>query len=179
MHMQGGEEEQPIGGKSPEAFQSEAPSDDTVIAWEASEYIHHQKDSSWYLGFAGIMLIVIAVLFFLIRDVFSVIVLCLMAIAVAVYAGRKPSTIRYSLNQTGLSIGDKQYDFDNYSSFSLLQEGAITGVMLMPVKRFMPPVSIYFSPEDAPHITEILAAVLPHEEREPDFIDKFMRNIRF
>lgn len=153
--------------------------DEPVVSWEASEYIHHQKGSSWYLGFAGVMLIIVAVIYFLIREIFSVIVMIIMGAAIAVYAGRKPETIRYSLSRSSIAIGEKQYSLDEFSSFALMQDGGIYSVMLMPTKRFMPPVSIYFAPEDGDQILDVLSASLPHEERQPDVIDRLMRNIRF
>jgi hypothetical protein len=153
--------------------------DDAVVTWEASEYIHHQKDSTWYLIFGGVTAVTAIVFYIILRDIFSIIVLVLMAVAVAVYAGRKPQVVRYSLSSDGLTVAGKHYELDLFRTFSVMQEGGVYSVTLMPVRRFMPPVSIYFSPQDGDQIMDILGAVMPHEDREPDMIDRFMRNIRF
>ena len=51
--------------------------------------------------------------------------------------------------------------------------------MLEPTKRFLPPLTIYFDPSDGEAIFDTLAQHLPHEEKAPDFVERFMRKIRF
>lgn len=159
--------------------ETNASADEPVVTWEASEYIHHDKGASWYIGFTGVMLVLVVAVYLLIGELFSVMVMVLMGVAVAVYAGRKPDTVRYSLSRTGIAIGGKHYNLDEFSSFTIMQEGGVYSVTLMPTKRFMPPVSIYFSADDGEKITDVLGEILPHEDREPDLIDRLMRNIRF
>jgi hypothetical protein len=49
----------------------------------------------------------------------------------------------------------------------------------MPLKRFMPPLSLYMDPADEEKIVDVLADYLPVEQREQDPIDKLMRRLRF
>lgn len=153
--------------------------DDAVVTWEASEYIHHQKGTEWYLGFAGVLILAGALLFLLLKDVFSVVVLALMGVAVGIYAGRQPQVQRYSVSHRGLSIGDRHYSLEDFRNFSLVDDGSFQSIMLMPLKRLMPPVSIYFSPQDGAKIVDILGSVLPHEDHQPDLIDRLLRKVRF
>ncbi|HEX9679483.1 MAG TPA: hypothetical protein VGA08_02585 [Candidatus Saccharimonadales bacterium] len=153
--------------------------EDKVVTWEASEYIHHQKSSSWFLILAGGTLVVSAALYLLIKDIFSVIVLILMAVALAVFGARRPEVRRYSLSQNGLSIGDRDFALDDFRSYSVMQEGALLSITFQPIKRFMIPVTIYFSPQDAGSIGSILESMLPHEDHGPDLVDRLMRIIRF
>lgn len=163
------------GGTEPEPTLEE----EAEVSWEASEYIHHQKNSSWYLGFIGVVILAGTLLYLLLRDIFSVVVLILMAVAVGIYAGRKPQVQRYALSQSGLSIGNRHYSFDEFRSFSLNEEGSVLSVTFTPLKRFMPPISIYFMPQDADRIGDVLEGALPHEEHEPDIVDRLMKKIRF
>lgn len=153
--------------------------DDKVVTWEASEYIHHQKGTEWYLGFAGLLILAGTLLYLLLKDVFSVIVLALMGVAVGIYAGRKPNVQRYSLSRSGLSIGTHHYALDDFRNYSLIEEGGVQSVTLIPLKRFMPPVSIYFLPQDGAKIAEILGNILPHEEHQPDLVDRLLKIVRF
>lgn len=195
--MQGGNDQQPNSENNPsdqsgidsesatdnEIFSSNEQIDETpdasLVSWEASEYIHHHKDSSWYFGFGAVMVVVVGLIFILTRELFSVLTMIVMGVAVAVYAGRKPDTVKYSLSSGGITIGNRFHDFNDFSSFALMQEGGVYSIMLTPTKRFMPPVSIYFSPDDGDKIVDVLSRVLPHEDRQPDIVDRFMRNIRF
>jgi hypothetical protein len=47
------------------------------------------------------------------------------------------------------------------------------------MKRFMPMTSIYFDPKDENRIVDMLSHFLPEEPKDPDFIDRLTRRIRF
>lgn len=159
--------------------------DQQAVSWKASEYIHHEKSSSWYFGLVGIAILVGVVLYLLNDDITSVggitsyLVLIVMTAAVMVYANRKPETLQYQLDQEALDIGDRTYLLEDFRSFSILQDGGVVSVQLAPLKRFMPPVSLYYDPQDEEAIINILASVLPHEEAELDFVDRLIRKVRF
>jgi hypothetical protein len=153
--------------------------DDAIVTWEASEYIHHQKDSNWYFAFAGAVVVLAGILYLLLEDIWSIIVLVLMGVAVGMYAGRKPEVLRYTIGHSGITIGDRHFDFDEFRSFSIQEDGAAQSIVLMPVRRFMPPVTIYFSPSDSEQIFGLLGQIMPQEDYQPDLIDRLIRNIRF
>lgn len=154
--------------------------DDAIITWEASEYIHHQKDTNWYMIFSVALVVVAVIMFFLTgRDWITLIVILVMGGAFGKYAGRKPQVQRYSLSFDGVSVGNKHYDYDDFHSFSVEQEGTVFCITFMPTKRFMPPLSIYASPEDGQKIIDTLESTLPHEEPKHDIVDRLTRNIRF
>jgi len=152
---------------------------DNVVTWEASEYIHHHKSAGWFAMLGLATFGISAVLYFLIRDVFSIAVLVLMAVTVGIFAVRPPRTLRYSLSHSGLTVDKKHYPLDDFRSYSVAQEGAILSITFLPTKRFMVPVTVYFSPQDEPKISQVLAANLPHEDRVPDVIDRWTSRLRF
>ncbi len=49
----------------------------------------------------------------------------------------------------------------------------------MPLKRFMPPITLYYPPDQEDAVINALAAYLPHEDRTHDPVDRLMRKIRF
>lgn len=153
--------------------------DDNVVTWEASEYIHHQKGAGWYLGLAGIAILLCALIYVFLDDWFSVIVILLMAVAVGVYARREPQVQRYSISRNGLSIGQHTYHISEFGSYQLADEGVVQSATFIPLKRFMPPVSVYFLPQDGEKIMDVLASVLPREDHQPDIVDRLMRRVRF
>lgn len=150
-----------------------------TVTWTASEYIAHEKNGSWYVllglavfGFAGAV--------YLITDeVVSTVVILIMGAAFGSFAARKPQELNYVLDNTALSIGGKPYPYAHFKSFTVIDEGAISSIMLMPLKRFMPPLSVYYDPSDEDKITDALAAYLPYEDRKQDPVDRLMRKVRF
>jgi hypothetical protein len=150
-----------------------------TVEWTASEYVAHEKSTSWYLMlFAGSAVAVLLV-FLVSRDILASIVVLLASTTISVYAGRKPSINRYVVNENGIQIQDKQYLYRDFKSFSVVEEGAIDSVWLKPIKKFSPVVVMYFSPEDEQKIIDVIANFLPHEERELDAIDRLSKKIRF
>jgi hypothetical protein len=149
------------------------------LSWTASEFIHHQKTAGWYvmLGLAGIILA--AVVFLLTRDMISTGVIIFAALIFGFYAGHKPRTLNYKLDDSGLTIGEKFYSYASFKSFAVAEEGAFSSIVLMPLKRFMPSLSLYYEPKDETKITDILALRLPVETHKRDAVDSLMHRIRF
>jgi hypothetical protein len=149
------------------------------IVWSASEFVAHNKGMGWYatLGLAAVALS--AVVFLLTRDLVSVIIIIFVAVLLGISAVRKPRVLNYQLNGSGLTIGQKFYPYLEFKSFSVMEEGAFSSIMFLPLKRFMPPISIYYDPKDEDQIVNMLAHYLPLENRTHDAIDSLIKRIRF
>jgi len=153
--------------------------DNSAITWEASEYIHHQKSPTWYVVLTGATLILAVILYFILTDIWSLVVLAIMYVAITVYARKEPRVLRYSVSAEGISIGEKHFTYDQFKSFSIMQETGVPSVSLDPTQRFMSAVTIYFAPEDGDKIVDELAKFLPHEQKESSAIDRAMLKLRF
>lgn len=154
-------------------------SDDSSIAWTASEFIAHHKSPGWYGAVLGCAVIVAAVVYLLTRDKISTTVVLIGAIIFAAYAARPPRQIGYRLDGVGLTVGEKYYDLDGFRSFFVVREGAFSSVTFLPLKRFAPLLTIYYDPADEEKVLGLLGESLPMEQRGPDAIDNFMKKIRF
>ena len=149
------------------------------LSWEASEYIHHSKSPMWFVGFAGLMLVLLAVAYFLTHAWTFVILVVVMAVAIGVFATRPPRTLHYALTDAGIQIEQSGYHYSDFRAFGIINDGPLYSVMLIPVKRFMPAVNIYFDENDGEKIVDILGARLPMEELHLDAVDRLMRRLRF
>ena len=158
---------------------SAGPSPIEPITWTGSEYLDRHKNTGWYLGLAGFIALVCAVVYIIGRDLLSVGFIALMGILFAIIAGRKPRQLAYAIDDQGLHIGQKSFGFNEFKSFSLQREGAIGYISLLPLRRFQPELTIYYAPEDEQRIFEALALRIPHEDHKETLIDKLIRLIRF
>jgi len=152
---------------------------DDVVQWKASEFIDHQKSSVWFIVLIMGGIFGGALMYLITRDILSTVVIVVAAVAFGIFAGKKPRTLTYSLTPSNLKIDQKTYRYDEFKSFSVMQEGALYSIILDPIKRFMPPLTIYFAGEDGERIFDALARHLPHEEKRQDFVENLMRKIRF
>lgn len=149
------------------------------LNWTASEFIAHEKSTGWY-GLLAVAAVVMAALAYLLtRDVVSTGVVVFAIAALGVFAGRKPRTQQYGLDGHGLQIGQKSYAFQDFKTFSVVEEGAIASIVFMPLKRFMPPLTIYVAPDVEDQVVDFLGAYLPFEQHKADAVDGLLKRIRF
>lgn len=149
------------------------------LSWTASEFVEHQKPQGWYLTLTMAALAVSAILYFILRDVVTVVVVAIAAVLFGMVGARKPRSLTYALSPTGIQISDKFFPYTEFKSFSVIEEGAMDSIQLAPLKRFMPPISLYFPPEQEQEIVGLLSDYLPHEDRSHDAIDRLMKRVRF
>lgn len=149
------------------------------ISWTASEFVAHHKSASWYGLFIVAVTAVVIVMYLITKDWISVIGIAAMAVIFGIAAGRKPRTLNYHLDMNGMTIGPKFYPYSEFKFFSVIEEGAFSSLAFTPMKRFIPPLSVYYDPKDEEAIIEVVSRHLPLQEGNNDAIDKFARHIRF
>ncbi len=150
-----------------------------ALTWTASEFIDHEKGASWYglLTLAG--LVVAALVYLLLKDVLSTIVILFVTVIFGIFAARKPQVQNYALTPRGLQIGRKVYSFQDYKNFSIAPEGAVIGIVFMPLKRFTAPLTVYVMPDMQNQVVNFLGGILPFEQRRSDVVDGLLRRIHF
>jgi hypothetical protein len=167
----------PIYIEQPAPSAPEQPEEDPVH-WQASEYIHHERNALWFIVFAIVVLGLIAVAIFLIKSVTFAILVPVMAATLLVYTRRPPRVLDYTLSRQGLHINDRLYPFAEFKGFGVIRDGAEYSVMLLPIKRFKMGVSVYFPEEAGEAIVDMLGARLPMQELDLDLVDKIIRKLR-
>lgn len=149
------------------------------ITWTASEFIAHEKSAIWYIQLGVGALLLATVVYLFTKDVISTGVVIFAALALGVYGARQPRQLQYVLDDEGIKIGPKLYQYTAFRSFAIMPEGVFSSIVLMPLKRFAPLTTIYYDPKDEEHIIDILSPNLPFEERKSDAVERLMRRIRF
>ena len=149
------------------------------VSWTASEFIAHDKDPKWFAALAGVTVLVVAIVYLMTRAVFSAVVVAITGVLFGVVANRSPREMHYSVDDHGVSIGNKIYPYGDFRSFSVQQEGPLKSLTFMPLKRFMPPLSMYYDPADEDKISDVLTARLPMQDHPHDPLEKLMKWIRF
>lgn len=149
------------------------------IHWSSSEFIYREKSSAWFISFVVIVIILILSDIFLLKSyTFSILVL-VMATAVVVFSRRPPRVINYALSGNhGLYIGEKLYHFNEFKAFGIIQDEGYNSIMLIPIKRFSPGVSVYFPQEVGEQIVDVFGARLPMENIKLDALDIIVKKLR-
>lgn len=155
------------------------PGDEAEVVWTASEFIAHHKSAGWYLGLVGATVAGSLLGFLITRDWFTVGVVILCAILFGVSASRQPRQLEYAIDGAGLYVAQKFYPFSHFRSFSIVDEANFSSIAFMPLKRFSPPLSIFYDLDQEHDIVTALSRHLPMSEPKRDVIDGLMRRIRF
>ena len=149
------------------------------VSWTASEFIAHHKSAGWYTTVVASFAAVCLVIYLVTGDIVSVVAISIVVGLFLVVSSKKPRQQAYSVSNEGISVGQKFYPYADFKSFSLVHEGAVGYVSLMPLKRLMPEISIYFAPEDEARIIDVLAENLPNDQRGDKGLDRVMKQLRF
>jgi hypothetical protein len=161
----------------PDSQDVSEPSGD-IIRWQATEYIHHDKSPAWFAGLGVVTIVLMGIAFFFVKSITFTILIPVMAATLVVYAYRPPQMLDYTLSRHGLHTNDRLYSFGEFKSFAVMHGEEQYSILLIPTKRFQPGVSVYFPEEVGEAIVDMLAARLPMEERDIDFVDRLIRHLR-
>lgn len=149
------------------------------ITWTAAEFTRHEKSIGWYLALAVTTIVIAALLYLLTGGIVTVGVVIVCAIVLGIFANHQPHQLEYALTRQGIRIGSKNYLYDEFQLYVITPGSNYPEVTLIPMKRFMPPLSLRYASVDEEKILGVLSQHLPSEERQPDLIDSFMRRIHF
>lgn len=152
---------------------------DGSITWTASEFVAHDKSAGWFGILAVAAVVAAAIIWLVTKDVISAIVIVAAAGMLAAFARREPRELMYRLDQHGLQIDRKTYDYESFRSFSIMTEGSFDSIAFSPLIRFAPLLTIYYDPRDQDKIVQLLSQFIPLQPRKSDPIDRLMWRIRF
>lgn len=148
------------------------------VHWQAKEYIHHEKNTLWFIIFGIVVVALIAAAVFLMDSISFAILVPVMAAALLVYTHRPPRLLDYSLGRQGLHVNDHLYNFAEFKGFGVIRDGEEYSVMLIPIKRFRPGVVVYFPEETGEAIVDMLGTRLPMLKLDLDIVDRIIRKLR-
>lgn len=149
------------------------------IEWASEESGRPERSIIWYFGAAAAVVVILVLAFFLTHDWITMIAAVVVAVLFFVSVTRSARAIEYSLDNHGITVGRRHYEYAAFKSFSLFEDGAVHSLLLTPMKRYLPPLSLNCPIDRVDQIAEILGSYLPFEMREPDSIERVARRLRF
>jgi len=149
------------------------------ITWTASEYIYHQKDIKWYSIAIVSTIVIAAILWFLLANIIGAVVIIVAGILIIYTAGKKPRDVQYKITGNSLFVGEKEFTFDQFSSFATIKQAAFSGLVFSPLKRFGLYLTVYYDPADEAKILQLLSNRLPLEDVHRDWIEDLLWKIKY
>jgi hypothetical protein len=149
------------------------------VTWQAAEFIAHSKGTGWYVAFIGISLVVIALAYIITHEIFTVVVVTIAVGMFGFLAARKPRELNYGLTDSGILIGSKFYGYHDFIAFAIMNEGPLSSIDFVPLKRFAPMLSIYCDANVEPDVVDVLTRHLPVARHQRGAIEGLMHRIHF
>lgn len=148
------------------------------IAWTAPEGVKVHRELWWYITFGVVLIGLMALAILVFKSPTFAILLPIMTVALFLLSEKTPQNINYAISPKGIYVGDKLYDFSEFRAFGITRENNQHSAILLPVKRFSPGLTLYFSEKEGEKIVDMLGARLPMQEIKPDALEKLIRMIK-
>ncbi len=147
------------------------------IQWQAPEYVQEPRSPWWFIGFWVVALLLMLLAILVIRSWSFAILIPAMAAALMIYSHRPPRILNYVLSGKGLYINEKLHPLQEFRSFGVLKEESVPSLMLIPVKRFRPALTVHFPAKTGEAIVDLLGSRIPMQELSLDVFDKIIRKL--
>lgn len=149
------------------------------VSWTAAEFVAHDKSVLWYGALALVGFVAAALIYFLTKDKITASIIAIAFLAFGIFAARKPKEQQYAIDMQGLHVGQRSYSLQGFKSFSIAEDVGGASIVFMPLKRFMPALTIYLAPGSEDEVADYLSQLLPYEQHRQDAVDSLMKRIRF
>ena len=149
------------------------------IKWSAPEYEFHEKNSEWYwaLGIITAALVLAAVI--LHNFLFAVLVV-LAGFSVGLYGTRRPRTILHEINSGGVSLGNKNFNYEHIDHFWInYNPPAKKELILESKKTFSTHTVILLGNADPEQIRRYLLQYLKEKKIEESLVAVIARVLKF
>ena len=162
---------------APEVIDASQTAEAQPIQWQAPEYIQERRSPWWFISFWLVTIALILIAAFVVRSWSFAVLIPAMAAALMIYSHRPPRMLNYVLSSKGIYINEKLHPMDEFKSFGILRDESIPSLMLLPVKRFRPGLTVHFPVETGEAIVDLLGQRLPMQELRLDMLDKLIRKL--
>jgi hypothetical protein len=156
------------------------PEQHPEVSWTAIEFVAHHKSPLWYLALIIATLALASFVLFLSHDKVSTVLIIIIGVIAGYAAGRKPRSLQYLLDAKGITVNRAFRAYGEFKSFAIVQEGELSSIIFMPLKRFTLPLSLSVGSADIDNVITKLSDYLPNDQTHGhDAFDKFAQRVRF
>ena len=147
------------------------------IQWQAPEYSQERRSPWWFIAFWLVTALLMFFAAFVVKSWSFAILVPAMAAALMIYSHRPPHILSYVLSSKGIYINEKLHPMGEFRSFGIIKDETIPSLMLIPVKRFRPGLTVHFPAEIGETIVDLLGSRIPMQELKIDVLDQITRKL--
>ncbi|MBI4085939.1 MAG: hypothetical protein HY433_01700 [Candidatus Liptonbacteria bacterium] len=151
------------------------------IAWQAPEFEYYEKDISWYWLSVIIAVVVLSAAVWQKNFLFAAFII-FAEILILVWAGQKPKTVEFKLDERGLTIGNRKfYPYAEMTGFSADEnnEDEWRDFIFRFQRRLQPTLKVKTPKNRFGEIEKALAPIVKKIEFEESFLETLERFLGF
>jgi len=147
--------------------------------WKALEFPKKEKSKSWFV-IPGLITIIIGLFALLTENILFLIVIILSFVIFYSYANKEPKIIEFKINEKGIEIDKKPYDYEELRSFWVFYDPPEQKeISFRSRKTLLPYIRIPLDNEGPNDIRKYLLKFLPEKRHKESIIDIWMRRVGF
>ncbi len=151
------------------------------IAWQAPAFKYYPKDVSWY-WMSFIIAILLMAFAILQKNFLFAVFIFLAEISVFILARRQPEILKFKIDDKGITVIDKIYQFNDLEKFCLRLDEEDQNLEELILKRkthFNPYLKIFVDIRVASQVRDILSPKVTEEAYEDSLIESIFKWLRF
>lgn len=149
-----------------------------LIAWDALEHIHVEKNNDWYWA-VGIIAITAAALAFIFNNFIFGIFIIVGTFSLLLHSSQKPRIIHCEINDRGIVINNILYPFLSLESFWIDAHLRPAKIIIKSHKTFMPFITVYIDEVDPEKVRDILLNYIAETEHQEPLSQKILESLGF
>ncbi|MBI4134297.1 MAG: hypothetical protein HY475_02640 [Candidatus Terrybacteria bacterium] len=151
-----------------------------ALSWEAFEFPERQKDEGAWLARTAMVAVPLALTFLLLKNLLGAVVVVLGAFAFLLAAFRKPTKVRFHIDDKGIRINEHFHPFTQLVSFWIFTDPPQERIVSIRQKNMLQQnLALPLGETDPQKVRAALLAHLQEEEQQPSAVDALMRRIGF
>ncbi|HUT96076.1 MAG TPA: hypothetical protein VMW82_00695 [Candidatus Paceibacterota bacterium] len=149
------------------------------FTWEAPEFEKTEKNKSWFI-FPAIIVIILGIIALITDNILFLILILLAFLTFYLYAKKEPRIIKFKVNERGIEVDNRLYAFDSIRSFWIFYNPPMEKeISFRSRKSFSPYIKISLADQNPNEIRKYLLRFLPEKRHKVSLIDIWMRRIGF
>ncbi len=148
-----------------------------IHSWTAHEFIYHEKNLNWFLGFALLTIILLGISI-LTKNYFFAFLIVIASFLIFIQSQKHPRRIKFTISEEGITADDRTFAFSQITSFWIFEEQekwlSLETKILLQTR-----VSIPLENESPEKIRNILSKFIPEKKQTEHFSDLIARKLKF
>ncbi len=147
---------------------------DDVIAWEAEEYTHRQKNPDWFWAL-GIIAACVSIVSAINGNFLFAVFIVLAAVTIGFYAIRKPEMVRFEINKKGIRVRNFLYTYNSLKGFAVHTHDDGSRLLIETSRAVLPIISFPLPEEfDPERLRDILLVYILEKELSEHASDRMI-----